>query len=312
MVRRRHILCVDDDPVLLAALRHGLASQSEVWDIRFSQDPRQALDWSRDASFDLVVADIGMPGMDGITMIEAMRAVSPRLRSIVLSGTDRFDVLVDAVNRAGILRFLRKPCSAETLIGAIQASLEPLLASASMHAVFERLPQAALLVDADSCLVFANQAGADYLDPAAALLVDAQGRLTACDRAQAAALHQAIRAVALSGRDDVLALPRVDGKGVVALALTAWGDGAVLYVQDARNRPAPAPGHLAKLLGLTPSEGRLAHALATTGSLEDAAGMCGITLATARTYLKVIFGKTATRGQPDLVRLLMGLPRVRS
>ncbi len=308
--RRRRVLCVDDDPILLAGLRHGLAAHAGEWDIEFLQDPRDAVDASRRQAFDLVVADVSMPGMDGISMIEAMREFTPGLRSIVLSGVDQFDVVVDAVNRVGILRYLRKPCSAAELIDAIAAALQPGLASRSVQAVFEQLPQAVLLVDSDSRLLFANRRAAPHLDEAGALGVDPQGLLAARERAHVAALSHAIRAVALGGQDDVLALPRRDGRGPVSLALTAWGDGTVIYVHDAHSPPVLAPGHLSKLLGLTPSEGRLAHALASTGSLEDAARMCGITLATARTYLKLIFAKTGTRGQADLVRRLMGQPRV--
>ena len=308
--RRRRVLCVDDDPILLAALRHALVAYAAQWDIEFLQDPREAVDASRRQACDLVVADVSMPGMDGISMIEAMRESSPGLRSIVLSGVDQFDVVVDAVNRVGILRYLRKPCSAAELIDAIAAALQPGLASRSVQAVFEQLPQAVLLVDSDARFLFANRHAATHLDEAAALCVDAHGQLAARERAHVAALSHAIRAVALGGQDDVLALPRRDARGWVSLALTAWGDGTVIYVHDAHSPQVPAPGHLCKLLGLTPSEGRLAHALASTGSLEDAARMCGITLATARTYLKLVFAKTGARGQADLVRRLMGQPRV--
>lgn len=310
--RRSRILCVDDDPILLAGLRHGLAAYAGEWDVRFSQDPREAVAWCRDTAFDLVVADVSMPGMDGISMIEAMRESRPGLRSIVLSGVDQFDVVVDAVNRVGILRYLRKPCSAAALIEAIAAAVRPGLASPSVQAVFEELPQAVLLVDGDSRLLFANRRGAVHLGAGGVLGVDAHGMLTAGEAQRTSALRQAVHNVVLGGQDDVLALQRRDARGLLSLAIAAWADGAVIYVQDAQSPPVLAPGHLSKLLGLTASEGRLAHALATAGSLDDAARMCGLTQATARTYLKLIFAKTGTRGQADLVRLLLGQPSVRS
>lgn len=59
--------------------------------------------------------------------------------------------------------------------------------------------------------------------------------------------------------------------------------------------------------GLTRAEARLAAALADTLDLARAAETIGISIHTARTYVKRIFQKTETTGQPDLVRLLTRL-----
>lgn len=74
--------------------------------------------------------------------------------------------------------------------------------------------------------------------------------------------------------------------------------------------PLPVPA-LQTLFGLTPSEARLAHALAARRNLSDAAHDVGVTVTTARSYLKQIFLKTATSRQAQLVRLFWsrgGLP----
>lgn len=77
----------------------------------------------------------------------------------------------------------------------------------------------------------------------------------------------------------------------------------------ALNRLHPeAPGRaeaIAGLFGLSRSEARLADAIASGASLDDAAARCGLTRETARTYSKRIFAKTGARGQPDLVRLVL-------
>lgn len=62
---------------------------------------------------------------------------------------------------------------------------------------------------------------------------------------------------------------------------------------------------LVDLFELLPSEARLAAALAGGDRLADAAARLGLTIETARNYSKKIFAKTGTRGQPDLVRLIL-------
>lgn len=305
------VLFVDDEPDVLDALRRSLEMRRVPWSMRFVGDPRLALELCRASAFDLVVADIRMPGMDGVTLIEAMRAASPGLRSIVLSGVCDFDIAVDAVNRAGIVRFLRKPCPVDELIQAVDAALTRRASDVSAQAALDQLPMAVLVVDRDARLLFANRHAAEGLQRGDALRVDVQGQLVPAVSTQSAALLQAVRAVAAGNRDDVLALPSLGGS-TLSLGLTGWGDGAAIYVHDAAAGWVPAPAHLSKLLGLTPSEARLAHALTVTGTLEEAARMCGLTPATARTYLKVVFGKTGTRRQADLVRLVMGQPRLRA
>lgn len=61
---------------------------------------------------------------------------------------------------------------------------------------------------------------------------------------------------------------------------------------------------LKRLFDLTPAEAKLASALASGGTLKDAAAIQEIRLSTARSYLENIFRKTGTRQQSQLVALL--------
>jgi len=75
---------------------------------------------------------------------------------------------------------------------------------------------------------------------------------------------------------------------------------------DVRTDPAKT---LAAGLGLTRAEGRLAGRIGAGEQLKDAAAAEGITLETARTRLKSIFGKTGTHRQTELAILVAGLSR---
>ena len=76
--------------------------------------------------------------------------------------------------------------------------------------------------------------------------------------------------------------------------------------------PLHGGGQLAEVLGalyhLTPAEARLTSALAARGSIREAACALGLAEQTARGYLKQIYAKTETKGQADLVRLVLNGP----
>jgi DNA-binding CsgD family transcriptional regulator/PAS domain-containing protein len=81
--------------------------------------------------------------------------------------------------------------------------------------------------------------------------------------------------------------------------------GAILYLLDPHEDLAPLMKPVCALYGLSPSETRLACAIASGVSLTEAAHALKIKEQTARTYLKQIFLKTDTRRQADLVRLML-------
>jgi DNA-binding CsgD family transcriptional regulator/PAS domain-containing protein len=96
-------------------------------------------------------------------------------------------------------------------------------------------------------------------------------------------------------------------------ALGERGSIAAIFVTDPE---APLDGsieqHLRELYALTAGEARLASWLLKGKSVEEAAAAMGITVNTARAYLKRVYNKTGVRRQPELVRLLLlGLPRLR-
>lgn len=82
----------------------------------------------------------------------------------------------------------------------------------------------------------------------------------------------------------------------------------IAYARAAPEGGATRATALERLHGLSPQEARLAVALANGHSLAEAAAALGLTLETGRNYSKRIFAKTHTRGQADLVRLVLTGP----
>ncbi|HIJ64277.1 MAG TPA: helix-turn-helix transcriptional regulator, partial [Rhodospirillaceae bacterium] len=83
---------------------------------------------------------------------------------------------------------------------------------------------------------------------------------------------------------------------------------AVLLIADPDRLSLPTLETVMRLFDLTEAEGRLALALAQGNRIEDAAEQLGITISSARTYLKRVFSKTGADRQAELVRLIVGAP----
>lgn len=85
-----------------------------------------------------------------------------------------------------------------------------------------------------------------------------------------------------------------------------FGGHALLVVRQAENVRPANPALLQQRYGLRPKEAELACHLASGLPLREAAGLCGLTYTSARTYLDRIYDKTGTHRQPELVRLVLG------
>jgi len=111
------ILVADDDPQILRALRITLTARG--YDVVTAVDGRAALDAAIAQHPDLMVLDLGMPGLTGIEVIEAVRGWS-QLPILVVSGrSDSLDK-VDALD-AGADDYVTKPFAADELLARIRA-----------------------------------------------------------------------------------------------------------------------------------------------------------------------------------------------
>ena len=87
---KKRILVVDDDQHLLDALQRSLRHQQEAWSITYSSQPQAAWEQLLDAAYDAVVADVSMPGIDGLDLLRRIRQ-DDRMRAlpvVMLTGMD--------------------------------------------------------------------------------------------------------------------------------------------------------------------------------------------------------------------------------
>lgn len=112
------ILFVDDEPNILQGFRVVLHSKRKVWKARFVESGDAALAMMEQEPFDIVIADMRMPGMDGATLLTEVRRRYPGVIRIILSGYSEMEPIMRSVKPAH--QFLAKPCGAERLIGTIE------------------------------------------------------------------------------------------------------------------------------------------------------------------------------------------------
>jgi CheY-like chemotaxis protein len=116
----RRVLVVDDSPVVRSVVQIYLRDRG----LQFQEaaDGQRALQLARLVRFDLVIADVRMPGMDGIRFITELRAgaglTNRQVPVILITGEKSTDTFRRATD-AGATVILRKPVSSAGLTDAV-------------------------------------------------------------------------------------------------------------------------------------------------------------------------------------------------
>jgi PAS domain S-box-containing protein len=107
------ILVVDDEIELKNALVDALSAQS--YEARGYTSGHEALEALRGEDFDLLISDLMMPEMDGISLIKAALEIDPHLVAIIMTGQGTIQTAVDAM-KAGTFDYVLKPFRLQTLM----------------------------------------------------------------------------------------------------------------------------------------------------------------------------------------------------
>jgi two-component system, NarL family, response regulator YdfI len=122
-MRRLKVLVADDHELMLEGVRLALAqAQDEFEIVAVTTRGPQVLPLVARTQPDLVLLDLRMPGMDGLTCLELLRQRHPGVKAIVLSGVDAPDVIRSAFNR-GAVAFVRKHVDPRDLPSVLRQAL---------------------------------------------------------------------------------------------------------------------------------------------------------------------------------------------
>lgn len=131
---------VDDQQLVRAGFAMVIGSQEDLEVLWEAADGQDAVDKARDHPVDVILMDVRMPGMDGITATTRIIDSSPGSRIIVLTTFDNDDYVVDSI-AAGASGFLLKDVDPEDLLQGIRvvAAGESVLAAASTARLLKRV-----------------------------------------------------------------------------------------------------------------------------------------------------------------------------
>ena len=113
------VLVVDDDPALVRTLRINLRARG--YDVVVARDGRTALQATAEEEPDLLVLDLGLPDLDGVSVLRRLRATST-VPVIVLSARHSSEDKVEALD-LGADDYVTKPFGVEELMARIRAAL---------------------------------------------------------------------------------------------------------------------------------------------------------------------------------------------
>ncbi|MCZ6602106.1 MAG: sigma-54 dependent transcriptional regulator, partial [Planctomycetota bacterium] len=118
---KARILIVDDE----AAIRNGLSQflEDEGHEPTAVANGEAALERIRDEVYDLVITDLKMPGMDGLSLLEKIRKTNSLCQVAVLTGHGTIAVAVEAMKK-GALEFIEKPFQLDRVRRVVRRALE--------------------------------------------------------------------------------------------------------------------------------------------------------------------------------------------
>ena len=114
-----HVLVVEDKRSLAGHL--GRALESEGYRVSFAYDGEEALRLGKSDVYDVMLLDVMLPRMDGLTVIRKLREVRMRTQAIIVSARDSMRDIVYGLD-AGADDYLTKPFALDVLLAKVRAA----------------------------------------------------------------------------------------------------------------------------------------------------------------------------------------------
>lgn len=115
------ILIADDDDLCREILRDAI--QGEDVFIKIAADGVDALEMLESSPFDILITDLNMPRMDGLTLLGHARELHPHILSIIITGFGSLESAIEAIRR-GAYDYVQKPFKLEEISVAIRNAKE--------------------------------------------------------------------------------------------------------------------------------------------------------------------------------------------
>ncbi|PLX22114.1 MAG: response regulator [Salinivirgaceae bacterium] len=115
------ILVIDDEDSIRNTLQEIL--EYEKYEVDLAPDGNAGLEYIKQNSYDVILCDIKMPGLDGVEVLERVIRLQPDAPVIMISGHGNIDTAVDAIKK-GAYDFIEKPLDLNRLLITIKNALD--------------------------------------------------------------------------------------------------------------------------------------------------------------------------------------------
>jgi two-component system, sensor histidine kinase and response regulator len=122
-VTAARVLIVDDDRALLDALSEALQLRMGEVEVTTAESAHTALETLATAELDAVVADIKMPKMDGLQLLEHIRELQPNTPTLLITGHGEHELAVQAL-RGGAYDYVQKPIDRDYFVGSLRRAIQ--------------------------------------------------------------------------------------------------------------------------------------------------------------------------------------------
>ncbi|MDD3554657.1 MAG: response regulator [Deltaproteobacteria bacterium] len=124
------LLVIDDEPIVGKRLKQAFMKMG--MEVETFTDPREAMNTIKQKSFDIVVTDLKMEGMDGMTILEEVQKLNPKAKVIIITGYAQVDTASEAF-RKGVFDFIPKPFRLEELKNIILRAMSGALSESNKN-----------------------------------------------------------------------------------------------------------------------------------------------------------------------------------
>ena len=132
---------IDDEPIIVEGLSRVVQWEKYHCELAgTAEDGMTGLEMIHRVRPDMIITDISMPGMDGLTMIAALKSEFPDMEICILTGYREFDYAQKAIT-LGVTRFLLKPSNMEQIEEALQTMTANLEKKESLYEKIQREKQ---------------------------------------------------------------------------------------------------------------------------------------------------------------------------
>ena len=116
------ILIVEDEDRISSFIAKGLAAEGFTTEV--TEDGHTAVEFVRGGGFDLVILDLGLPGLDGFSVLRMIRAERHDLPVIILTARESIEDTVAGLS-SGADDYMRKPFAFDELLARVRLRLRP-------------------------------------------------------------------------------------------------------------------------------------------------------------------------------------------